>query len=250
MHMYRPGRMIVTAVVAVGACLWGVAASSAATVYSYQDTFDRDGNLIGSAPGTSIPAATWSAFSVSATYTTSATDPKLTAQVSNADVGVGLPLAVAAGQIASVTVTIAPNTGAGGSWLGVGFGSLTSVNGAEGFVLYRSNGGVVAFTGSVTEGRTSGGTASTAGTPDTFTVTLDNTDASNPTISISDTLGLIAITNAAYTGDATKIAYVSLMHSTSGVYSNFSATVVPEPASLSVLAIGAMGLLVRRRRVA
>jgi hypothetical protein len=231
------------------AAVCAVGSMVSASTIEYTDSFNRNGTLNGSSPDVSSPSATWTAYSAFSTSTSPVPNANTTPAYSP---DAFLPFSVGLADIATETVTLTP-TGGDDNWLALGFMQGTSAGGflstAEGFVLYRGSGQAVAFTGSGTNGEKDGNSASVGGTPDTFTITLNNTNPANPTISFTDTLGLDDVIDAPYGGSTSAIDAVAIATlNEPGSYTAFSATDIPEPAPLGMITLVSSGVLLARKR--
>lgn len=236
---------------------------TAAQAAIYQDGFDREGVLNGTAPDVAPGSQTWTALESDPTVPT---DPHTDGAVLTFDASrrnMFLPFAPGTGVYElSVQMKLDPADDSS-DWAGLGFmGANPDVDDSQmafgedvdtsgrPWILLRQNGAALVFAGPGTANNLGGPAAGTYA-PDVFhtlTLTLDTTgalwtvDASINGSPIIDTftydvnpdIGTVGMSTTPFDGD-----YVF-------TFDNFS--LVPEPATLGLLGIGGLGVLLRRRR--
>ncbi len=251
---------------AVGAmALAGLMAGAASASTIYFDNFSGStapGTLNGAAPTVTTGSATWTADSLwsEGGYINSGSSARLSAY---------LPFTPVAGHIytlsAGLEVTKETNpsdTGTGDYWFALGFMTSASTTqpwdagGASPWVLnglYASSGvnGVVSTGPALFGGQGFGGLITSGA--NNYSIVLD-TVASTWTYNVyltnsAHTNLLIGSSSAAPFSSNPVITDVGIQDGLgAGNVSNFSLTVVPEPASLGLLAVGGLGLLLLKRR--
>lgn len=256
----------------------------AGVIYSDNFTGTAGTALGGSAPTTASgtdggsATATWNAATTAAAATTTTatgfwqyngsgsasitgTDVNATTGVANGLIaGAYLPFVPQAGQVYTLTITLAPTIGDGtsGNWLGIGFfqaalnghavsgtNAALSNNNPYGLLIDKPTGVYQSFAGLGTAN--AGPTATIAKTPHTFAIQLDTT-GTNYTFAWSVDGGAFSTPQ---TASATpNIGLVGFgTNKQAGSVSSFSlSTNVPEPTSVAALAGGAALLVSRRRR--
>ncbi len=254
------------AALAAAVTIAGISAARAGMVY--QDNFGRTGNLAGSSPApTDATASTWTVYSVPNPGTTPTTNGSAAvfADYSNVQAAL-LPFTPQANATYAFTATITPAAGTTGNWLGMGFGNSTStaptgnINNAdtEAWLLYRDNGETEGFYGGYTNNTVVGGSASTGGIADTFTLTLTtpaNLATGTASVSMYDSLDLIgsSLNPQTVTLTAAELANVDSIilgsYQTGGTFTSLELSgPIPEPATSTLLVMGGLGLLLVRRR--
>ncbi len=243
---------LAVAAMAVGGA--GLAARQAAASMIYSDTFTTvpasTVDLNGTKPTVDPAGAAWTSPTGDFTTGSGAATPTTNGPAFGANVA-SLPLSLTPNTLYTYTVTATPTAGTSGDWLALGFGDGAQGaiynNANDAFVLYRDNGGTQTFAGGVASG-TSGGTAATAGLPDTFTLTLNS---STGAVTFADTLGLVTGTTKTLPSVAgVNSVFIGNYQTARGTFSALSvnSTAVPEPATLAIAGLCSAGLLLRRKR--
>lgn len=227
-----------------------LAGQASASILLYSDDFSGSPNdpLHGTTPPTAIGTNTWNAdlgWRADGSYAAGASSAN----------GF-LPFSPSPGLVYTLTATLDKPTGSGGgTWAAIGFteaddASGTSLwpapNNAGPWVLYRANtNDVAAFGGPGIGGVNSGDVGPYTG-PQTLTIELDTT---GPQWTAEWFVGADSIHQVTYTTNPT-INFVGLGQSNNATvnFSNFSLSVVPEPSTALLGAMGMMTLLLRRRR--
>ena len=227
----------------------------------YQDNFDGAADpLDGRTPNVAPTDETWSAAD---NYLA---DGTVTGSSGDINAGAWLPVTIAAGNIYRLTATYTVPYAGGTSdqnkeWIAAGFEAggqpIDSFTGdGLGSLLLRRNGNASIYIGS----GTAGGSAYEDPTPYvaddgviTVVTTLDATDAdsANWTIAWSATGNAGTVSQDAATaasGDYGDIAYLGFSHSKcDGTLGSMTFELIPEPATMGLLATGALAMLRRRR---
>ena len=241
-------------------------------------TPDTETGLFGgsaSAPWTSDsttsanPDAIWQASG--GTYSgTGTTDASIslfgTGADSNLITNAYLPFTPQAGNVYDLHLAIASSgTGASGNWLGLAFAqaglsghtsgggsSALSNDATYGLIIDKGSGVVQSFAGlgtangkiSTSAGFLSQGTSSP--TYHTFDILLDTTNTSWTVSWLVDGVQPAGGSPFTYTTNPTIGNVIFGTNKLTGVVSDFSLTTVPEPASLGLFALGALGILRRK----
>jgi hypothetical protein len=269
----------VTSGTILGLALCASSARAAVTIIS--DPLTGSGALNGSAPlvDTYNPTDTWNAYNGSATsyFTRGATNTTMTATNVQFLNGTANPAAPAtadlmfsptAGNLYTLTATFTLGTGTNGEWLPFGFtgvdsNTLTYSAASNGpWMLIRTTatnsgsqnaGDLQLFpTGTSSSQAVTGVNSGVTGSTETLSIVLDTTQPQWAASWYENGSQLGTTYTYPAGSNPTSISAVEFGEywQASGSVANFSLTTVPEPASLSVMAIGAIGLLTRRRRVA
>lgn len=236
---------------------------TAAQAVIYQDSFDREGLLNGSAPDVAPGTQTWTALE---SDPPASTDPHTDGSVLTFDASrrnMFLPFTPGSDVYElSIQMKLDPANDSS-DWAGLGFmGASPDVEGTQmaygedvdtsgrPWILLRQNGAALAFGGPGTANNLGGPDAGTYA-PDVFhtlTLTLDTTGAQwtvdvsingSPiadtfTYDVNPDIGTVGLSTTPFGGD-----YVF-------TFDNFS--LIPEPATLALLGLGGFGLLMRRKR--
>jgi len=234
-----------------------LSSAQAATIYS--ETFSapwegvtNDGTdaLHGTTPTVTVGTNTWTAFS----------DFQENGVISSGsgDAGAYLAFTPTSGLVYTLSVTVTEPSGGTNAtnWAGLGFtadnvinsgvGIHESTNAASPWMLYRDNGAVVTFDGPGASGVTSTALDAYNGTQ-TMRIVLDTT-ASQWTAEWF--MGATSVDTVTYTSGNPTISHVAIGRGVgSGItFSDFSLTSVPEPSAATLVALGGLALLRRRRK--
>jgi len=235
--------------------------SAQATTTIYSETFNapwegvtNDGTdaLHGTTPDTTIASNTWTANSAFQENGIIAVDGSVN------DDGAYLAFTPTSGLVYTLQVTVTEPTNSVNSsnWAGLGFtadndissgtGIHESTNTASPWMLYRQNGQVVTFDGPGTGGLTATLLGAYSGTQ-TMRIVLDTT-ASQWTAEWF--MGATSVDTVTYTSGNPTINHVAIGRGVgSGItFSDFSLTSVPEPSAATLVALGGLAFLRRRRK--
>jgi hypothetical protein len=254
----------------------GLMVGTASASVVYNDTFARGTtttpqNLANTAPSpTDSNSATWSVYlqqTSTDTFVTNGTEAVDNPVLNNGTTygtadSAFLPVTLLANTAYTYSATLTPLNPIGDDWVAMGFGNsaLGGINNPDAlaWLIYRSNGGVNAFFGGGTSGGLSGkNTGKPTSTPDTFTITMTtNSSLTGFVVNFSDSIGVLNQTGSftVATGKTLNSYVNSIVIGTGGgTNANFqnlelTATAVPEPATLGLVAIGGMALLLLKRR--
>ncbi len=265
-------KLLLAAVVAAGAALALSSTSAKADATIYQNTFNSgttSENLIGST--VSGTTTKWGGDTSGVALTTKSSNAYAAVTTYNINNNSYAYLPISGTMLSdytqlAYTVTLTPtgetSGGLTGDWLSMGFGkgetTSDSTAGGELWALYREDGGTQFFTkGGTTGGGTDGGTSSTSNSADTITITLDTAASATPgAYTITDSQGLFTGVTGS-TGTLPTTVYDGIggifIGNTGGANGTFasltlSGSPVPEPASIGLFGLGAVGLLLARRK--
>ena len=227
-----------------------VAAVAANAGVIYSESFSGAGDLNGSA--TTEGGGTWVA---SVDLNKDGTFDVSSGGSANDD-NAFLPFTPVAGKVYTLSATLTQPTS--GSWLGIGFtrGDETEIdfwkNNTTSWTLVRTTGVVDSWSGDTGQGGTNPGVGGK--------ITLDTISGSVDLSIIIDAQGAQWTTEwlvngsskrtfTYTTGNPTDLTHVGFGRESGalGMIDDFSLTVVPEPVTIGLLAIGGLGLLRRRR---
>lgn len=230
----------------------------------YQDSFNRIGFLDGTSPTVNLPGSTYISHGPSGEgFYTSMVDGGYAYNVNGSNTVSNalayLPLNMQPG-IYSLSLTLKPNAGTTADWLSLGFTETAGNTFAQGFLpngnpqlwlLYRDNGATTTFFG----GGLANGLDSSPGTPGNavrFTITLNSESGE---FAFSDSANLTTRSGTLSAESLAKINYIgfSIYRNANGQISDLNLTytpsgAVPEPASIAIFGLGALGLACRSRR--
>ena len=212
----------------------------------YNETFVGTGDLNGTAPDTTTGGNTWTA---SPNWNEDGT-----VDAGSGDDSAFLAFTPVTGKV--YTLSAALTQPSSGTWGAIGFteNANISTGGDDDFwkniptntapwVLYRTNSNVDSFLGPLTGGVEDEGDHTG---PLTLSIVLNTEGAAWTAEWFVDAS---SVRSETFASNPTGINYVgfSRENGTSVVFSDFSLTVVPEPATMSLLALGGLAILRRRR---
>lgn len=249
--------LVGTATAAItGAGFAGLAGSASASTI-YQESFARTGSLGGLSPApTDSNSATWSTYSAGSSNGWQA-DGSITVTAATYQLA-RLAFAPVSGNIYTLSETLSPDAASGGYWFGLGFGDNSGTplfQGQGPWMLLQGNGGGQTFTGPGTTGNTTKAAGSySPGQTAEVVLNTENSDWTVQWFYNGTPFGGKTYTYTGATGsnpNPTGIQNVSFVsEGASGSVGNFTLTdtVVPEPATWGLFAIGGLGLLLLKRR--
>jgi len=241
---------VLKAILVTAAVIWAGAPRVNAAVI-YEDNFNRNGDLSGSAPTTTTGGNLWIGTAAKWSTNGSAATPSEAGWVNL------LAFTPTSGKIYTLQATLTPPASAGAQWYALGFRSSAITDnwfkGDEpGTALYTGDGIGNYLLGPGADNNTT--TSFTSGSSQTFSIILDTTPVLSTAWTLEFKVGGVTQRAATAFGYTPSINYVGFASSIAGGSTdNFSLSVVPEPSTLAMCALMGFGCLarygVRRRKL-